>query len=146
MSDQLQMFQESELSGPILSPLEVLAKILVWLEKEKGWTEKEVCLSWKQSGLLLKQNQVFLSEKMLREHLAQTMAQIFGELSLPLPTLGAIDLNGNCLIQVGFYPKIGSGFTLSDILQTEVGQEYFLSQKTIHGLLKGQSKPELVEP
>jgi DNA (cytosine-5)-methyltransferase 1 len=45
----------------------------------------------------------------------------FGQLSKPLPTLGVIDLNGNCLIQVGFYPKIESAFTLSDILQTTGG-------------------------
>ncbi|MDY3326712.1 DNA cytosine methyltransferase [Riemerella anatipestifer] len=38
-------------------------------------------------------------------------------------------MNGNCLIQSGFYPKTESGYTLSDILQTEVPQEYFLSEK-----------------
>jgi DNA (cytosine-5)-methyltransferase 1 len=52
-------------------------------------------------------------------------------------TLGVIDLNGNCLIQVGFYPKIESEFTLSDILQPqeEIGEEYFLSQQTAEKLL-----------
>ena len=38
-----------------------------------------------------------------------------------------------------------SGMTLTDILQTEVSQEYFLSQKTMQGLMKGQSKPEVLE-
>ena len=63
-SDQLQMFAEttSEKSTPTqksLSLLAALAKISHWLEKEKGWKEKEVALSWKQLGLLLKFNQIF---------------------------------------------------------------------------------------
>lgn len=35
---------------------------------------------------------------------------------------------------------------LSDILDQEVSKEYFLSQKTIAGLLKGQATPQLLEP
>ena len=121
-----------------------------WLEKEKGWKEKEVALSWKQLGLLLKFNQIFISGKMLREHSPVTMAQTFGQFSTPLPTLGTIDLNGNCLIQVGFYPKIESEFTLSDILQEKVNPEYFLSQKMTDYLTKRSNqtkdghKPNLV--
>jgi hypothetical protein len=68
------------------------------------------------------------------------MAQTFGQLSKPLPTLGVIDLNGNCLIQVGFYPKTESGYTLSDILQPQVGEEYFLSEQTTEKLMMGQAK------
>ena len=64
-----------------------------------------------------------------------------------LPTLGVIDLNGNCLIQAGYYPKIESGYTLSDILQDEVSQEYFLSEKMIAFLSKKRKvnhKPRFV--
>jgi len=45
--------------------------------------------------------------------------------------IGAIDLNGNCLIHRGFCPKIENGYTLSDILQppNEIGEEFFLSEK-----------------
>jgi hypothetical protein len=68
---------------------------------------------------------------MLKEHSAATMAQTFGRLSRPLPTLGVIDLNGNCLIQHGYYPRIESAFTLSDILEKEVDETYFLSEKMI---------------
>ena len=65
------------------------------------------------------------------------MAQTFGQLSKPLPTLGVIDLNGNCLIQVGFYPKIESVYTLSDILQPqeEIGEEHYLSNTSQKRLL-----------
>nr|DAX47495.1 MAG TPA: hypothetical protein [Caudoviricetes sp.] len=68
------------------------------------------------------------------------LAQTFGQFSKRLPTLGVIDLNGNCLIQAGYYPKIESGYTLSDILQDEVSQEYFLSEKMINYLRERQGK------
>ena len=54
----------------------------------------------------------------------------------------------NCLIQSGFYPNIESGYTLSDILQDEVSQEYFLSEKMISFLQKERKvnhRPKLVE-
>jgi hypothetical protein len=131
MSDQLQMFEEQTSQASTSSLLEVLAKISHWQENELGWKDKGVLLSSKQLGSFTSADLVYLSGKMSREHSPQTMAQTFGQLSKPLPTLGAIDLNGNCLIQVGYYPKIESGFTLSDILQppNEIGEEYFLSQK-----------------
>jgi DNA (cytosine-5)-methyltransferase 1 len=45
------------------------------------------------------------------------------------------DLNGNCLIQSGFYPKIERESTLSDVLEKEVDDKYFLSQQTIDRLM-----------
>lgn len=68
-------------------------------------------------------------------------------MSKPLPTLGVIDLNGNCLIQHGFYPRIESGYTLSDILQTDVDSKYFLSPTMANYLASEQNtkhKPRLV--
>lgn len=142
MSVQLQMFGEQTSQPLTLSPLEVLAKISHWQENELGWKEKEVLLSSKQSALLANADQVYLSGKMLKARSPQMMAQTFGQLSKPLPTLGVIDLNGNCLIQVGFYPKIEIGYTLSDILQPqeEIGEEYFLSEKVINQILSNESK------
>ena len=68
------------------------------------------------------------------------MAQTFGQLSKPLPTLGVIDVNGNCVTQVGFYPKIESAYTLSDILQSpeEIGEEFFLSEKAVERITIAQ--------
>jgi hypothetical protein len=90
---------------------------------------------------------VYLSGRMLKEHSAASIAKTFGRLSDALPTLGVIDLNGNCLTQNGYYPKIVSGYTLSDILlpPEEVGARYFLSEKSISGLMKGQQKPQVLE-
>ena len=66
----------------------------------------------------------------------------FWQLSKPLPTLGVIDLNGNCLIQSGFYPKIERESTLSDILETQVEDKYFLSEKVIDRLMSYKDNKE----
>ena len=100
MSAQLQMFGEKTSQELTSSLSEVLAKISHWLEKEKGWKEKEVLLSRKQLDSFTSADLVYLSGKMLKEHSPQTMAQTFGQLSKPLPTLGVIDANGNCVTQV----------------------------------------------
>ena len=67
-----------------------------------------------------------------------------------LPTLIQVvhntQLRCSFLIQVGYSLKIERELTLSDILEQEVSKEYFLSQKTIAGLLKGQATPQLLEP
>jgi site-specific DNA-cytosine methylase len=112
-------------SNPPLSPSDRLARILAWLETGPEWAEKKVVLSSKQLGSLATTAHLFLSGKMLKEHSAQTLVQTFGQYSKPLPTLGVTDLNGNCLTLHGFYPKIESESTLSDILMEQVDQKYF---------------------
>ena len=147
-SETLPLFTEETLQTLTLSLSVRHVKISQLLEEERGLKEPKVALSSTQLPSLLTSDQVFLSGKMLREHSPQMLAQTFGQFSKPLPTLGAIDLNGNCLIQSGYYPKIESGYTLSDILQDEVSQEYFLSQKMIAHLEKKKHtnfKPNLVE-
>ena len=94
MSNQLQMFEEQNSQESTLSLSDVLVKILAWQEKEKDWVGKDQVLLPKQLGLSTNVDHVFLFGKMLKEHSAQTMAQIFGQLSRPLSTLGVIDLNG----------------------------------------------------
>lgn len=146
-SETLQLFSPQTLQEQTLSLSDRLAKISHLLEEERDLKETKVALSKKQLPSLLASDQVYLSGKMLRELSAPMLAQTFGRLSKRLPTLGVIDLNGNCLIQAGFYPKIESGFTLSDISQDEVSQEYFLSQKMIAFLQqkrKVNHKPKLV--
>jgi len=137
MSDQLQMFEEQTSPKLTLSPLEVLAKTSALLESVRGWREIDQALSLKQLDSLANADQEYLSGKMLKELSHQTLAKIFRQSSKRLPTLGAIDLNGNCLIHRGFYPKTESGYTLSDILQNPsgIGEEYFLSEKLISTLM-----------
>lgn len=62
----------------------------------------------------------------------------FGPSSRPLPTLGFIRSNGNCLILHGYYPKIGRESTLSGVLQKNAGTKYFLSAKAFSRLKKRQ--------
>jgi len=58
-------------------------------------------------------------------------------------------LSANCLILSGFYPKIESGYILSDILEEEVDAKYFLSEKMVKFITKivpGQNqRPNFVE-
>ena len=136
MSDQLQMFKEKDYPKLTSSHLDLLAKISVWLEKEVGWKEKEVVLSQKQLGSFGNADRVYLSGKMLKGLSPQMMVKISGQFCKSLPTLGGIDLNGNCLIQNGYYPKIENDFTLLDILEDEIPKKYFLSQKMIQGIMK----------
>ena len=137
MSDQLQMFGEETFPQLTLSPLEVLAKISALLENVKEWRESDQALSLKQFASLGNADQEYLSGKMLKELSPQTLAKILRQSSKRLPTLGAIDLNGNCLIHRGFYPKTESAFTLSDILQPqeEIGEEHYLSNTSQKRLL-----------
>ena len=128
MQGQLSILEETNYQPLTLSLLEVLVKTLALLEKVPDWKDKKVVLSGKQFDSSLRKDQVFLSGKTLKAPTVQTQEGIFKQSCESLPTLGVIDLNGNCLTQVGFYPKIESGFTLSDILMEEVGQEYFLSE------------------
>ena len=106
MSDQLQMFEEQSSQKLMPSLLEVLAKISLLLETVKGWKEADQALSLKQLGLSQSADQIFLSGKMLKERSPQIIAKTLQQSCKRLPTLGVIDLNGNCLIQAGFYPKI----------------------------------------
>jgi len=137
MSDQLQIFEAQTSPQSTYSPLEVLAKTSALLESVRAWRENEAALSLKQLGLSKSADQEYLSGRMLKELSAATLAKTLRQSSKSLPTLGAIDLSGNCLIRRGFYPKIESGYTLSDILQSpeEIGEEYFLSQQTSERLL-----------
>ena len=144
MSDQLQMFEENSYQKSMSAPSEALAKTLVWLETVGGWKVKDRALSLKLLGSSMNVNQEYLSGKMLKEHSPQTLAKILRQSSKPLPTLGVIDLNGNCVIHRGFYPKTERESTLSDILQTpqEIGEEFFLSKKMTTFLLERQGKEE----
>ena len=111
-------------------------------ESVKGWEVKGQALSLKQLGSSMSADQEFLFGKMLKELSPQTMAKILRQSSKPLPTLGAIDLNGNCVIHRGFYPKTERESTLSDILQKpqEIGEEFFLSKKMTDFLMQRQGK------
>ncbi len=91
----------------------------------------------------------FLSGRMLREYSSQDIARIFGASSKRLPTLAAIESDGNCLILHGFYPKAERGCTLSDVLQRNVPQRYFLSSRRVRSMVRANKTrfiPTVAEP
>ncbi len=136
-SEQLQKSQVPVSADRISSLSEALAKILVSQATEPDCKERKVPLSDMQLKPLGDSDLTFLSGRMLRESSSQSIDQIFGALSKRLPTLAVIDLNGNCLIRHGFYPKTERESTLSDVLQkTDVPEMYFLSQRRVEGIIR----------
>ena len=121
---------------PTSSLSEALARILVQSATAAGCVERQVPLSGMLSKPSGDSDLTFLSGRMLRESSSQSIDQIFGALSKRLPTLAVIDLNGNCLIRHGFYPRTERESTLSDVLQTGVPEMYFLSRRRVEGIIR----------
>ena len=139
------MFTEETFPESTLSHSEVLARILALPESERECPGNEAPLSRKQLGSLMNADQEYLCGKMLKELSPQMLAKILRQSSKRLPTLGVIHLNGSCLIQRGFSPKIVRESTLSDILEdpATIPDQYFLSQKQVEkiSLWKAQEQP-----
>ena len=139
----LDLFEGKNCQTSTLSHSEVLVKILALLENVKVCQEQDQALSAKQLDSSMSADLVFLSGKMLKGRSAQTIAKTLRRSCKRLPTLGVIDLNGNCLIHAGYYPKIESGYSLSDILEHEVDEKYFLSEKQVKSLTTGIQKSQI---
>ncbi len=111
------------------------AKICRLLESGQVLQAVEAAYSLKRCVLLGSCDPVFLSLKTSKVCLQATKDKTLKQSCEKLPTLGYMSASGNCLIQAGFYPKIVSGFTLSDILEKEVDEKYFLSDATANRLM-----------
>ena len=109
------------------------------LGNEKGLPVNEVLCFIRQCELLTKSNPTFLSLKMSKGYIPLTEEKTLQQYCEQLPTLGFMSANGNCVTLNGYYPKIESGYILLDILQEEVSQEYFLSEKKTQELMKAWS-------
>ena len=133
-SDQSAILQELPLNVPILSLSDRLARISALLETALDCREQKVHSYGTRLRPLTILDLTFLSGKMLRASSSNDIAGIFGQSSRPLPTLGFIRSNGNCLILHGYYPKIGRESTLSGVLQKNAGTKYFLSAKVFSRL------------
>ena len=127
-SEESSLFPDHDLKEEKQSlPLDFHAKIYQLLEKEKVSMVHEVRSSLRRFGLSRKSGPIYLSLKTSKVFTQVTMEKTFKSHCKQLPTLGYMSVNGNCLIQPGFYPKIESEYTLSDILEEEVDKKYFLS-------------------
>src|ERR1041384_8051691 len=77
----------------------------------------------------------YSSLRMLKDFSATTMARLLRPSSLRLRNWG-MTCNGKCLTaNISAFPKTGSEPSLSDILEAQVEEKYFLSFKTVTRLL-----------
>src|SRR3972149_9029822 len=121
MSEQLTLINSPKSTSSLS---DFLARICPLLGKEQDLTASEVDSFSRLCESLGLPSPTFLSLRMSKDSSQRTNLGS-GLLCRKLPTLGFMSANGNCLILGGFYPKIESGYTLSDILEGEVDQKYF---------------------
>ena len=131
----LNLFDQEEICQITLTSFveDFLAKHSAWLESDSDLMTLEVLSFLKLHGFSLimsktKDRSDVWYSKMLKAYLVTMMDAHLLSSTEFLVTLG-IPLSSNYSILAGGYPKIESGYTLSDILQPqeEIGEEYFLS-------------------
>ena len=140
-SDQLLLLTEENSQSSTLSLSDSLAKICQLLENEKDLKVEEVGYFLKQLELLTKISPIILSLKTSKVFYQATKERTLKQYCEQLPTLGTM-VNGNCLILPGFSRKTESGYILSDILEDNVGQKFFLSDKAVAVLMKYNERQE----
>ena len=131
----LPIFQE-----PTAGLSEHHAKIFQSQEKEQGSQETEAALcerfleSWKKQKKKIDPHG--LSVKMLKECCLLAEDSIFCQSSLKWTDSGTMQ-NGKLSIQDGSFRKIGSEYTLLDIIEEEVENKYFLSKEQAERIVQG---------
>ena len=121
------MFQE-----PIVGRSEHLAKTSHLQGDEQGLTVREVALYerflgfWKNSKKKINPHGLYM--KTLRECCLATEDLTSSQSSLKWTDWGTMQ-NGKLSIQNGMFHKIGSEYTLLDIIEEEVDDKYFLSRE-----------------
>ncbi len=144
----LQLFNQSEICQITLTSFveDFHAKRFQLVDIEKDLRTVEVLSFLKLHGFsditetLDSQYPVFYS-KMLKAYLTTTMDAHLLQSTEFLVTLG-IPLSFSLLILSGGSPKIVSEYTLSDILEEEVDQKYFLSQSQIEVMEEHKKRNE----
>lgn len=142
MSQQLEIFPELNSDrGYRLSLLrDFLVRICPLLAKGEVLTASAAACSLRQSGALENCDLMFLSLKTSKDCSQVTEDATLSDFCKRLPTLGVMTANGNLSILTGFYPKIASGFTLSDVLEPSPAAKYFLSEAATRRLLSHQTR------
>lgn len=132
------MLKQSEMflaSKPISSPSDFLVRICQLLANEEVLKAQEAVCSMKRSGSFVNCPPVILSLKTSKVCFQVTEEWTLSDVCGKLPTLGYMTANGSLLIQAGYYPKTESGFTLSDVLEDNPEQKYFLSSVAVKRLM-----------
>jgi hypothetical protein len=105
-----------------------LAKLSALLEKEKDLMTPEAHSSLTSLGFLQKKDQDIWYSKMSKVYLVTTVAKLSRQYLGFSPTWG-MELNGKYLTaKTSEFPKTGSVSSLSDILESNVEEKYFLSE------------------
>ena len=116
------------------------AKISASLEEEQDLKVSEAVLcekfleSWKKQKKQISPNG--LSMKMLKECCLQAEDSTSCQSSLKWTDLGTMQ-NGRLSIQDGMFRKIGSAYTLSDIIEEDADPKYFLSREMAEKIVQG---------
>jgi hypothetical protein len=123
-----------------------LAKHLALLANAKDLTTQEEHSFLTSLGFLQKKDPDIWYSKMLKVYYLTNLAKLSRQYLGFSPTWG-IELNGKYLTaKTSEFPKTESVSTLSDILEENVAEKYFLSQKMVDFLLndRGKFPPQLL--
>ena len=130
-SEELSLFNLEIYQGSTSSLSDSLAKICQLLDKEEDSKHHEAVYSLRQCESSGIKNPDISSLKMSKVFSQATKDMTLSSVYKRLPTLGMM-VNGNYLIHGGFSPKTESEYSLSDILEENVGEKYFLSQASLN--------------
>ena len=125
--------------------LDFHARLSALLDSAEDSQIQEELYSLKSCGWLKSDSLKYFSQKMLQDFLTMKGGS-HSVLSYPLWQSWGILWNGKCLTAKTLeYHNTGKGCSLSDILEEEVPEKYFLSDKTIQRLLAYKDSKILTE-
>ena len=128
-------FQQSLFQITTYSLEDFLAKLLVLLENEKDLEILVELSSLKYAELWKRRNLIFFSLKTSKGYLITTTGTRSELSSIAFQNWG-ITVNGKCLTaRISESHKTGKECSLSDILEEQVDEKYFLSEKVVKRLL-----------
>ena len=130
MEMQQQLFQENSLTST--SSLEdFLAKLFPWLDSEEAGTTHGVRSFLTSHGFLEKRSPDIFYSKTLEVYFLTTMDVLSRQFLKFSPTLGIWSNGKFSIVRTSESRRIGKECLLSDILQENVDQKYFLSEKAM---------------
>ena len=129
--------KSSQKNSPTLtsSVLDSHVKLSVLLEKDEDSMIQGVHSFLKSQGLLKKNGHLFYYLKTSEGFYLTTKGKHSTQSLPPLMKLGTMS-NGKCLTQNFLFHKTGNVSSLSDILEKEVDEKYFLSEKMTRKLVE----------
>lgn len=134
MGTQQNLIQQNYQTLTYLSE-DFLARLSALLAKEKDLTTPEARYSLTSLGFSPTKDQDIWCLKTSKVYLVTTREKLSRQYLGFLPTWG-MELNGRYLTAKDGFHKIGNGSSLSDILEENVDEKYYLSQELANRLLK----------